>query len=644
MMQRFKYILALGWIAVLALAYFGVFPFTGLLTSSPPHPLRPAFTLLIDVLSLGLIVTGANGWGKPFWGMAGLSSIERFLFATAAGLGFLSLVVLVSSCLGFINSYFYFVLILTGVALLMTSGSHFKNARIGSHYLLLLLLASVPLAASFIAALAPPTQFDSLVYHLALPRQYIDAGRFYAVPHTIFFSFPQNIEMLYQFALVLDGDILANLIGWLFLFLTGTGIYALVRRYAGARIAVVAALLWFSIPGVLLLATGTYVDIGLTFYVFLSVYALLLWIEQGGRQWVYSAGIFAGLALGDKYTAASAVLLVCLLLLLSGRKNAGRAAVAFALISFAVFSPWLIKNAIFLKNPVAPWGTSLFTASVVSPELAFRYFAHIRAHGMAIGDFRDLAILPWNLTVSGFKYGGGFDLAGPAFILFMPLLFLRKKIDTMTRNIILFASGFCVMWLFTGKVMRFLLPVFPFFCILSAQGIAFLDTNRWTRRLSYCFLAIVVAHNILFFHWVTAFIDPYSPVLFGEQRSAYLGRKLNYYRAVSEGVNNLPPGSKVLFFGETRRYYCAIPAIVPTVFDVQPLLQWANAAKDTNELRSALQKEGLTHILINDFESGRLGTAQGFTPAGAALWERFKEQKCRLQYADAYCRLYEIQR
>jgi hypothetical protein len=40
------------------------------------------------------------------------------------------------------------------------------------------------------AALAPPTQFDSLVYHLALPQKYILSGKINYVQGNFFFSFP----------------------------------------------------------------------------------------------------------------------------------------------------------------------------------------------------------------------------------------------------------------------------------------------------------------------------------------------------------------------------------------------------------------------------------------------------------------------
>lgn len=626
----------------IAFLYLGIYPPNAVIPAFPHLDVMAALRFVPEVVCLMLLIVAANGWGKAFWDIYELRPTERAVFGTAAGLGIISLLVLAGDLAGLVNPFLYCGIIVAGLALFILRARQFKKGKISWQYLLLLSGASLPLAGSLIGALAPPVQFDSLVYHLALPQQYIDAGRMQLVPYNMFFSFPQNLEMLFQLGMVLDSDILANLIGWSFLFMTGTALFAMTRRFVNTRTAFFAALMWFFTPNILLLATGTYVDLGLAFYVLTSFYALLLWKEYDRRLWLAAAGAFAGLALGIKYTAALPLLLLSLLIIFSAKKNRVHSWSLFIAAAAIAFMPWLFKNALYLKNPIAPWGAAFFGASGIPAEQARQYFAHIYGHGIGIGSLRDLLLIPWRLTVEGFRFGGGFDILGPLFLVFVPLLFFKTEIDRITRIIILFSAGFCILWLFTGKVLRFLVPVMPFICILSAQGLQQVSARRWSRLFAYALFAAILIHNILMFLWVESMVDPYTAVLGSERREIYLGRKVNFYRAVDGCINRLPKGSKTLFVGETRRYYTNGSAIVPGVFDRQPLAAWADEAVDADSLRVLLLRQGITHILLNEHEYRRLGTELQFSAEGKMRWDELRKNACRLIYTDRYCNVYEI--
>ena len=74
-------------------------------------------------------------------------------------------------------------------------------------FLGLLVLLSISLA------LAPAFATDALVYHLAVPKAFLQAGGLVNLPDNIYSFFPQQIEMLYLFALALGSDSLAQLSG-----------------------------------------------------------------------------------------------------------------------------------------------------------------------------------------------------------------------------------------------------------------------------------------------------------------------------------------------------------------------------------------------------------------------------------------------
>ena len=63
-------------------------------------------------------------------------------------------------------------------------------------------------------SLAPPLAFDSLVYHLTLPKIYLLEGRINYVPELIFWGMPQQQEMGQTFAMALGGTEAAIIFSW----------------------------------------------------------------------------------------------------------------------------------------------------------------------------------------------------------------------------------------------------------------------------------------------------------------------------------------------------------------------------------------------------------------------------------------------
>ena len=63
------------------------------------------------------------------------------------------------------------------------------------------------------SAFAPAFANDALAYHLAVPKAFLQTGGLVHLPNNIYSLFPQQIEMLYLFALALGSDSLAQLTG-----------------------------------------------------------------------------------------------------------------------------------------------------------------------------------------------------------------------------------------------------------------------------------------------------------------------------------------------------------------------------------------------------------------------------------------------
>ena len=139
-----------------------------------------------------------------------------------------------------------------------------------------------------------------------------------------------------------------------------------------------------------------------------------------------------------------------------------------------------------------------------------------------------------------------------------------------------------------------------------------------------------------------ATVDPYSVVIGSESRSDYLSRKVNYYWALKNIVNDLPERSRVLSWGETRSYYFERKNITPTVFDYNPLIEWANSVNSSKEFAGYFKDEDITHIFVNKFELERLSMEAKLSPKGKEIWDDFKKYFTMLVFQNAQYKIYEL--
>ena len=68
-----------------------------------------------------------------------------------------------------------------------------------------LLYCAIMLALALVIALAPPTHWDSLTYHLVAAQRYFQKGAITAQPDNFYLGLSQNVEMLYGLTIGLFG-------------------------------------------------------------------------------------------------------------------------------------------------------------------------------------------------------------------------------------------------------------------------------------------------------------------------------------------------------------------------------------------------------------------------------------------------------
>ncbi len=651
-------LLAALWI-VFGVGYFARFPLPGLIST------------LYDLL-FALVITG-SAWG--FGSLlvtnnlqAFLSTEEEFIMAILSGFGILSLLMIGAGIIDGWTRMGMTLLIGAGLCLvwkdrarmmtgLVDTTSHLR--RIPKIPLVLIMCGS---GLSFLAAFTPIIYYDSLVYHFALPNAYIHAGHWVGQTDLIYSAFPQMMEMLWTLGSGLVNDSLANLLGWIIAMLGTATVFFFGQRYFGTKTGAWGAAIMGSMPAYILLATGGYIDIGLTVYGFMSFFALWLGIHSSTLESKESAcprllvlsGFYAGCAIGCKYTGGISMGIGVILLLLESRryniKEILRMQMLYVGTAMLAFSPWLIKNLHYVGNPVFPffYRWSFAHQNPWIGDAAAGYFRGLTEYTPRSG--WQLITLVWDIGVKGLNLGGGMDVLGdlgwaPLFALIPALWLVRKKSPTI-GVLLLYSICFFVPWGMSRPVLRFLLPLVPFLALAAAyafdQGIN--TQTRTFKWLAQVFLALLLMSSFHTYFDVADTLSLFKVPLGFMSREHYLSQKLDYFDAANY-VNSLPPSSLTYVIGDQRGYYYNSPVLITPVFNTNPLTDWANDSQSAEDLASRLKTRHITHLLINNSEMARLDVAYHlfpFTPKGLSNWDTLKSHFATLVYHDPHCDIFAL--
>jgi len=168
---------------------------------------------------------------------------------------------------------------------------------------------------AFVLALLPPSKWDVLTYHLAGPKQYVQRGRFYAVPHNHFLGFPQLVDSLYAGQIALTGRLTGPAaIHWLIgiFMLMAAGGYA--ARRVGPSAGWMAVTVLLAAPSIWQEMTFAYADLLPIAYSVLALALVEQWqtVRRGDTEtatpwrsgWGYLIllGVVVGFGMSTKYT------------------------------------------------------------------------------------------------------------------------------------------------------------------------------------------------------------------------------------------------------------------------------------------------------------------------------------------------------
>ncbi|MGD8374876.1 MAG: glycosyltransferase family 39 protein [Acidobacteriota bacterium] len=473
----------------------------------------------------------------------------------------------------------------------------------------------VAMGLMLLEALAPPTAYDALRYHLRLPAIYAAEGRWTPVPYEFNGYFPQNVDMLFTLGFVLGAPAAAVLIHLVLGWLAAASSGLLASRLAGPPAGWAAATIFYTMPVVAINSAWAYVDLGLAFFALLSVHALARWWQTEDGRWAILSGLLAGFALGTKYTGATVLVVGCVVILGRGvgeRRLPGRR-LAAALLLFAtsgglVATPWLARNAVLRANPVYPFAASIFGTPSGDTYRAERHRAVLDRPEVPTRSVGDLVRLPWRLTMQPWVRD---EMIGPALLVLLPLLFFTACGGSLWLLAVAVAWG--LLWLVLSPQVRLYLHGLGLLAAVAA--VAWTRTRArggWFAGLASGLAMLAVPAGVANLAVIQRGLsDPFPVVVGMESPGRYLARMVDGHRAIQFINENLPGEARVLFIGEIYGYYCRRDHVLGSKFDRAPIVDWIAGSPDLPAFLDRLREERITHVLYSQVQLRKFADLPG---------------------------------
>ncbi len=500
----------------------------------------------------------------------------------------------------------------------------------------------------------PPVSRDALTHHLVVPKLYLQHGGITEIPSVLFSYYPMNLDLLYLVPLYFGNDIVPKLIHFSFALLTAWLIYGYLKKRLGTVWAIFGAIFFLSLPIIVKLSITVYVDLGLIFFSTAALMSLLKWVQKRFElKFLILAAVCCGLALGTKYNGLVVLLILTLFIPfvyihisktsshtkdLTENVSPGRiqfkavgSAVIFVFIALLVFSPWMIRNYIWMSNPIYPLYDHIFNRNIplsndsqIDPQIPGSNAGSqltLQAKPKPWGSFAtrsviygeswwEIALIPVRIFFQGRDNSPKhFDGKLTPFLLVLPLFaFFQNAGQSATlrieKRIFLFFVILFVLYTFctTSIRIRYIAPILPPLVILSAFGFHNL-VCAFTKHLPKGFLkTCIVVFGIALFAYNGAYIvqqfnyvQPFSYISGQLDRDAYIEKYRPEYAVYQYANRHLPDSSKImgLYLGN-RRYYSDRELI----FGVSAFQESVHQSDSPQVLFMDLKENGYTHVIV----------------------------------------------
>lgn len=438
---------------------------------------------------------------------------------------------------------FYISIIYLGVLTTLVKKNwdlSFKNLRswfksISKTEWLFISFILVQALVNFIGVLGPELAFDSLWYHLTLPKiylitqfvQHINGGILY------YSDMPKLIEMLYIPAIATGIDLLPKMIHFLFGIGTLYVLYRLSRQFLNRQLSLLVLVIFYSNLVVAWLSITSYVDLARAFFVTLAIYYFVIFLKSKKDKLLIISSLMLGFAIASKLLSVLDILIFIGLIFVFLRSL--KKISLFVFVSLIIPLPWLIFSYLNTGNPIYPFMSGVIQINTF-PSLN-NIFAFIHSS----------------------------DPISPIYIIVFPLVFfVYKKFKRSESAVLLFSLFAFIIWFLTAQIGggRFAVAYLPTLSLLSVITLSHLN-QRYKKVVIFAIIFIALI-SIIYRGFANL---RYVPVVLGLQtKNEFLSKNLNFsfgdfYDTDGYFKANIKSSDRVLIYGIHNLYYVDFPYI-----------------------------------------------------------------------------------
>ncbi|CAN5688506.1 hypothetical protein BH11ARM2_BH11ARM2_09990 [soil metagenome] len=566
-------------------------------------------TMLGGLLTV-LAALGAAGVGRLLIGRAtdGLPEDARLGLHGLVGLGTLGFL---SLPLGLLPSGYrwgpWLVLLIALAGLVFLVAKRPKREKAPPGGLLFGVGIGLAVLLSLIGALSPAdtVEWDSLAYHLAVPKIWLEAGQMTYVPYIHHSNFPLSVDGLFVWGLAWGGEIGAKLFSPAFFLYGLVAIAGLARWKYGGVAGRWAALAYAATPLAIWLSGTAYIDVAHGLFAGLGLALLFLAPER----WL-AAGILLGFAAGSKYTGLQTILIGGLVALPVARKANLRPVLLALALGVAVGAPWYVRNIVQTGNPVFPFFYSKlggrewsdFNARIYSheqqtfgagrassgPDYVANPLDPTRLGASALG----LAYQPGRYINPLPTQGGGFPFGSVGAVGLVAALWwaFSGRAGPFEKRVLGAGLLSLLLWFALSQQSRYILSLAPLMALLAGGAVERL------RAMGVAALTVVQMAVALAVQWTTLAQNQLPVVLGRVDREAWRAERVGFARPAAF-LNQEAKGGRVALYDEVFGYLLDVP------------YYWANPGHTTelgydrihsgDDLVVALKAKGITDVYFN---------------------------------------------
>jgi hypothetical protein len=501
-----------------------------------------------------------------------------------------------------------------------------------------LVLLGFGVVAAFLLcmALAPPSDWDSMMYHLEIPTEWLREGRIFVPDGNDHTGLIGLAQLLYLPLLAAGSLASPAVLSALMTLLLGLAVFVIGAQFWKPPTSnYLLAAVWGS-PAIILVGMTARVDVILTLFTLLAQYALLrAWLDRSGEPWLERGAVLLGFAFGVKYQGGLyAVGLLPLILLACVRRSGGvtgawRPALRFGVLSSLMASPWLLKNWFLFGAPFYPlfaqtapkqWLAAIPAGGFPTVPLDPRVYQILQQARIPF-NLLDAFLAPSKLSI---EPEARFYFLAPILLL-LPLWLFRRR-DPVLNGL----GGPAVLYLlillglYPETNLRYLIPaVVPLTIVATVLALQLsekLDTRiRALIRASLVLVTIFPAVlTMTFWSYRTSALSHLVGTTSGNAylRAHFLPEVRTHERLAEFTNRSARPDDRILMLFEARGLY-----LRPRVIEDTRVTNWALLASTLGRSQ-CLGKSGVTHVLAND-GSARYYVGRG-VPREVMRWDEFE--------------------